>query len=175
MVYMPHNAHPKKVFTIIAIISVIIVSIWFYLNNKNIKPVSNVVPSAAYIQQNTKLEAKYISTPDTVWPPKVNTAKGKFECNETGSEVQSGGKTVKKIIDGKTYCVTGTSEGAAGSTYTTYSYSTLINGKIASISFVLRFTQCMNYPDQEQAECLTERKMFDPDGLANAVIENARL
>lgn len=176
MLHNAHTAHPKKVFIIIAIISLIIVSIWFYLNNKNVDSTINInLNPDSYIAQDTKLGTIYISTADTVWPPQVSAVKGKFECAESGEEVLVGGRTIKKVIAGKTYCITASSEGAAGSTYTTYQYKTLINGKIASINFVLRFPQCMNYDEPKQSECLAERQMFDPDGLANAIIENARL
>ncbi len=175
MLHNAHNAHPKKVFIIMAIIALFIVGTWFYLNNKNTQPLVIVAPNTVYTDQNTKLETKYINTPDSVWPPKVNAAKGKFTCTESDINAATGMRTIKKIIAGKTYCISSSSQGAAGSTYTTYQYDTLINGKVTSIIFSLRFSQCMNYVEPQQSECLQERQIFDIDGLANAIIENARL
>src|SRR3989344_3880885 len=105
------------------------------------------------------LPMKYIKAQE--WPPTTTVTDGSL----VGAD--------KKIITGTPYCVTATSEGAAGSTYTTYSYATEKNGKIITLSFVLRAVQCMNYDDQEQTECLKERAAFDVDALADRKIQSA--
>jgi hypothetical protein len=69
-------------------------------------------------------------------------------------------------IGGREYCVTKVSDGAAGSTYTQYAYATAEgNDKTKIFTFTLRFVQCMNYDDPEQAECLSERDTFYPDSF----------
>lgn len=170
-----HNVSHKKAFIVMSLIALGVVSFWFYENNNtsNVVKVDPVINN--YVQQDVRLQTSYISSPDSIWPPVVESTPGSFECTETGNQIKQGGMTSKKIISGKTYCVTLESQGAAGSTYTSYTYKTLINGKIATINFVLRFVQCANYDETQKSECLIERQMFDPDGLANAIIENARL
>jgi hypothetical protein len=118
------------------------------------------------------LSTKYITSVNP-WPPKVTFTNGNFTCNETGSEINQNGITARKIIRGKEYCVTTQSEGAAGSTYTTYTYTTSIGSKLASTSFVLRFPQCMNYDDPKQTECKNERSSFNSDILADSIITKA--
>ena len=44
------------------------------------------------------LGTKYINP--VVWPPKISVVDESFDCIETGSEINSTGKTEKKIING---------------------------------------------------------------------------
>ncbi len=104
--------------------------------------------------------SNYISAQE--WPPKITVTDGGLVC------------AAKKIINNSTYCVTAVSEGAAGSTYTTYSYATEKNGKIITLSFVIRAVQCMNYDDPQQTECLKERAAFDVDALADHILESVQ-
>ena len=103
-------------------------------------------------------------TPQT-WPPIVSVSDEPFVCEEGGSEIQASGQTVKKVLGGNTFCVTTQSEGAAGSTYTTYTYSMMKEESLLKLNFVLRFVQCYNYDDPQRTECLLEQKSFKLDNL----------
>lgn len=96
------------------------------------------------------------------WPPTITVTNGALTC------------TAKKIINNSTYCVTATNEGAAGSTYTTYSYATEKSGKVMTLSFIIRAVQCMNYDDPKQTECLKERAAFNADTLADQILRSAQ-
>lgn len=108
-----------------------------------------------------QLPTKYISTQE--WPPTISATNGTLTCS------------AKKIINNTPYCITAVNEGAAGSTYMTYSYATEKNGKIITLSFILRAVQCMNYDDPQQTECLKERAAFDVDALADRILRSAAI
>lgn len=118
------------------------------------------------------LNTNYISSVNP-WPPQVTFTDGTTSCNETGGDITQNNITAKKLIKGKMYCVTTQSEGAAGSTYTTYTYSLDMGSKTVSTSFVLRFVQCMNYDEPKQTECKNERSSFNADSLADTIIAHA--
>lgn len=107
------------------------------------------------------LPTKYISGAD--WPPTLQILEEPFSCKETGNEIAPGGKTEKRTIDGRPYCITQSSEGAAGSIYTTYTYAFLNHGKTTTFNFILRAIQCGNYDDPKKTECEKERASFNPD------------
>ena len=119
------------------------------------------------------LPMKYMKTSD-FWPPEIKLTNEKFECKEGGSAIKVNGITAKKEIAGRDYCVTTISEGAAGSTYSNYTYRTAVGSELATFSFMLRTVQCMNYDNPKQAECLTERQAYTPDFLASTLMKNMK-
>lgn len=110
---------------------------------------------------------KYISPVD--WPIKVNVYEQEYSCLEAGTEVLPAGQTKKENINGKEYCVTRESEGAAGSVYTNYAFAMPYEGKTLIMTFTSRATQCMNYDNPEQTECLNERESFDISPLIDQI------
>lgn len=112
--------------------------------------------------------ATYISTVD--WPPKAQFTHGLFTCVETGQETARTGQTAKKTINGWNYCVTKITEGAAGSTYTQYSYTTDINSNILIFTFSLRYPQCANYDYPQKTACENEENTFNIDNLVHQII-----
>ncbi|MFA5413514.1 MAG: hypothetical protein WC348_03165 [Patescibacteria group bacterium] len=114
------------------------------------------------------LTAKYISVAE--WPPTVTIAEGEFSCAETPAESSFPARVARRMVDDRVYCVAALSEGAAGSTYTTYTYTTARDGKLISLNFVLRYPQCLNYDDPKQSECAAERETFDLDGVVDRIV-----
>lgn len=104
-----------------------------------------------------QLPYQYISA--TEWPPLVEAVEGEYMC-DSGEE---------KTFGEDVYCFSMTSEGAAGSTYTTYVYS----GESKKVSFTLRFPQCLNYDEPQQGECVAEQEGFDVDALAGELLNPA--
>lgn len=112
----------------------------------------------------------YIHTVD--WPPKLQLVEGPFTCIQAGQEIDRAGKTESRVINGKDYCVTTLTEGAAGSTYTQYAYATQIGGKVAVLTFTLRqASSCSNYDDPQKSECEAERATFTIDPIIGQIIE----
>lgn len=114
-----------------------------------------------------KLPVKYIS--ETTWPPEVKVKNVPFACDPSGKEIEPGGQTELRSKEGRPYCVTKTSEGAAGSIFTEYVYAFPKNDKTAIIAFGLRFVQCRNYDEPKASECEKERADLDVDGMADRI------
>ncbi|MFA5247624.1 MAG: hypothetical protein WC415_00020 [Patescibacteria group bacterium] len=119
-----------------------------------------------------ELLTKYISVVD--WPPQVKIENKKFVCNPSGNEIQQGGQTELRLVDNRSYCVTKTSEGAAGSVYTTYTYTFSKGNQTGVINFSLRLVQCKNYDDPQMSECENERSAFDTDGTIDRVAQSMK-
>ncbi len=109
-------------------------------------------------QYPKELQATYIHTVD--WPPKAAISNAVFTCNNAG---------LVTIINGQQYCITKVSEGAAGSTYTNYSYVTQEDGKLVTLTFSLRFPQCGNYNDPQKTACENERTAFSLDSVVDRI------
>ena len=92
---------------------------------------------------------------------------GEIECDETPLESSLPLRISKKEINGQKYCIGASSEGAAGSVYTQYAYTTVIGDNVYLVQFVVRYPSCSNYPDKERKECETERENFNLDNLVD--------
>jgi len=108
------------------------------------------------------------------WPPVVTLGAGALVCNPTPMEYSISERVTQKIINNRNYCLKALSEGAAGSTYTDYKYSTEIEGKLVELAFTLRAVQCYNYDDPKQSECIKERETFDLDALVDQILSSLK-
>lgn len=124
-------------------------------------------------QYPEKFGSVYIREQD--WPPKVQVIKGPFSCTNAGDETARTGKTETKLINGRSYCVTTITEGAAGSTYTEYAYAKQMGDKTLYFTFTMRAVQCGNYDEPKKTECLVERDNFRVDNLIDGVIQTAKI
>lgn len=134
-------------------------------NNDLWKTMTDTKQGIAY-QYPDRLLTKYISA--QAWPPVV-----KLE-HRSPSPCPKDAQT----LDGRySYCLQTQTEGAAGSVYTTYTYSTgsLAPETTLTISFTLRAIQCNNYDNPQRAECLGERETFDIDGLVDRMAHSVEL
>jgi len=94
-----------------------------------------------------------------------------IECYETPSESSLPLRMSKRIVNDKKYCIGAFSEGAAGSVYTEYAYTTVVGGNVYSIQFVARYQNCDNYPEEENNKCKQERENFNLEILVDQEIE----
>lgn len=136
-------------------------------------------------QYPEKLGTKYIDTVD--WPPKIQLLKKPFTCTLGGNEIQQAGQTTEQSINGRTYCITKESEGAAGSTYTQYAYAfakdyptntpdaTKAGSETVVFTFTLRFPQCANYDDPKKTECEKERTAFTIDPIVDTMARTIKM
>lgn len=125
-------------------------------------------------QYPESLTAKYITT--AVWPPKVAfLASNQLACEETPAESSLPTRVARRLVGAKEYCVSASSEGAAGSVFTEYTYTTAWQGKIISLDFTLQYPQCYNYDEPKQSECTQERESFDLDGLVDRIVNSLKL
>ncbi len=104
------------------------------------------------------------------WPPAISSNPGQLSCEETPAEVSQMIRRVsKRTINGREYCITVNSEGAAGSVYSDYTYSFQDGENITNLQFILRFPECTNYSDTQRAQCQQEREEFDLNTLVDSV------
>ncbi len=130
-------------------------------SNKSVETEWTATGSNGYsFKYPENLGTKYINTVD--WPPVLNIQKTTFNCIESGnSENDRAGKTIKENINGKEFCITRESEGAAGSVYTSYAYAFAYENNTMIATFSLRAPQCMNYDNPQQTECINEENSFN--------------
>ncbi|MFA5024318.1 MAG: hypothetical protein WC523_05140 [Patescibacteria group bacterium] len=118
-----------------------------------------------------ELLAKYISVAE--WPPVVKIETGIFSCKTTPQEVSSMSNIVsERKVDNRTYCVNVKNEGAAGSVYSSYVYSTTKNGQIVNVSFTLQYPNCDNYDEEQRKACSGEREAFDIDSTVDHIVQS---
>ncbi|MFA5021923.1 MAG: hypothetical protein WC508_02515 [Patescibacteria group bacterium] len=124
-------------------------------------------------QYPKELLAKYISVVE--WPPVVKIATGIYSCKTTPQEVSSMSDiTSQRLVDGRTYCVNVKPEGAAGSVYASYAYTTTKNGKLVNVIFTLRYPNCNNYDEAQNKACTSEREAFDIDATVDRIVQTIK-
>lgn len=69
------------------------------------------------------------------------------------------------------YCVESRSEGAVGSIYTSYVYTSLIDDFLVSVRTTVQEVNCENYDEPQKAACKSERRDFDIDALIDSLIQ----
>lgn len=121
------------------------------------------------------LGTRYAST-QIKWPPEITIEDGdSFDCPATPMESSLSERIQSARIGERDYCIILSSEGAAGSVYTGYSYVTIINGRKITISFNLRYPNCGNYGDPQKTECESERESFDLNGIIGKIVESMKI
>lgn len=116
----------------------------------------------------------YVSTVD--WPPMVRVEKNvPFVCTVSGDLTVSAGKTELITIEGHEYCLTRSSEGAAGSVYTQYAYTFPRQSDVVTLTFSLRATQCMNYDEPRRSACTREQATFTANKVADQIAQSVQL
>lgn len=98
---------------------------------------------------------------------------GEIECDATAPESSLPLRMTKQEIAGQKYCIGAFSEGAAGSIYTEYIYTTVIDDNVYLVQFIARYPNCSNYPETERNMCERERESFDLDALVDQEIKQA--
>lgn len=129
-------------------------------------------PSGISYNYPKDLATTYIHTAD--WPPKVQVVPQAFTCTETGSEILPTGKTTKVTIGTTTYCVTQKAEGAAGSTYTQYTYALARGTQTVNFTFTLRTPQCANYDEPQKTACTTEQADFNLNSIVDRIAQTLK-
>jgi len=118
-----------------------------------------------------QLGSTYTSPVD--WPPQILLKEGPFSCVERGSG--NTGRTERLFVGTHEYCVTRSTEGAAGSIYTEYTYAFPRGERVAVLTFTIRTPQCVNYEQPQRSACEAERASFSIDALADRMAQSLRL
>jgi len=136
---------------------------------------SPVSPQGIQFQYPNPLPTTYVTAPQ--WPPVVEMTAGEFVCTEGETVELSGVPAPQKqqMIGDREYCVVATSEGAAGSVFTTYRYTTQQGDFLPQVTFTLRTPQCLNYDEPQQNACTSEQAGFDADGLVDRIVSSIKV
>lgn len=116
------------------------------------------------------LGTQYISFVD--WPPTLRILPQPFACTPAGNGIDRGGKTERRTVEGRVYCVTQIDEGAAGSVYSQYAYVFPRGTSTATLTFTLRTPECGNYDESERLACENERDAFKLDPLIDTIAQS---
>lgn len=95
------------------------------------------------------------------WAPIVKVADKPYVCNVGGSQTQSSGQTSLIKINNNEYCAHTLVQGAAGSTYTEYTYSRPLGNKTETLNFTIQAVQCMNYDEPSRSTCKDKQSNYD--------------
>lgn len=143
------------------------------INNQENELWKNYNDNGISFQYPEKLITKYIFTQE--WPPTVKIESGNFSCVETPQEKSSMLEiTSQRLVDNRIYCVNVKNEGAAGSVYSSYVYTTPKEGKLVSVSFILRYPNCTNYDEEQSRACTSEREAFDIDATVDRIVQTIK-
>ncbi|HBK35280.1 MAG: hypothetical protein UU08_C0009G0034 [Candidatus Uhrbacteria bacterium GW2011_GWE2_40_58] len=124
-------------------------------------------------QYPKELLAKYISVVD--WPPIVKIETGTYSCKTTPQEMGSiSDITSQRLVDDRTYCVNVKHEGAAGSVYSSYTYTTTKSDDLVKVSFTLQYPNCINYDEAQSKTCINERETFDLDSTIDRIVQTIK-
>lgn len=109
--------------------------------------------------------------------PMLNMFHTTFSCPTLTEDFHIYSEQIQKTMGDKVYCVSVSSEGAAGSVFKTYTYSTELNGELLSINFTAQFPQCLNYDNPQQGQCLIEQPKFevDLDNVVATIVKSLKL
>ncbi|MFA6307709.1 MAG: hypothetical protein WCS88_04625 [Patescibacteria group bacterium] len=121
-------------------------------------------------QYPEKLTTQYIFVHE--WPPVVEITTETYYCKITPQEVSGVSEiTSQRMVDDRIYCVNVKHEGAAGSVYSSYIYTTARNNELVKISFTLRYPNCNNYYGEQNMICSSEREAFDMDAIVDRIVQ----
>ena len=79
----------------------------------------------------------YVRDAKFPWPPRIIIRNENFTCAAKSLSPSNHITVTPKNVNGHTYCVSRSTEGAAGSTYETYNYTTMVAGKSVTASFIM--------------------------------------
>ncbi len=121
-----------------------------------------------------ELQTKYVSLAE--WPPRFVNSVTPIKCElDEQTQAMSGATSSTETINGNTYCVWATSEGAAGSIYINYQLIYPQDSQYFTMSFTLRYPQCENYPGDEVTACHNEQANFPLNTLIDEIAQSAHL
>ncbi len=153
--------------------------IWTITENNDSEPDNDLWTTITNDQDITfqypkELLAKYVSVVD--WPPLIKMETGTYSCETTPQELSSMSDiTSERLVDNRTYCVNIKNEGAAGSVYSSYTYTTAKGGKLVKVSFTLQYPDCNNYDEKQRNDCTSEREAFDIDSIVDRIIQAIKI
>ncbi|MDD4476934.1 MAG: hypothetical protein PHY40_02130 [Patescibacteria group bacterium] len=153
-------------------------TIWTIAENNNSESGNNLWTTTTNdqgitFQYPTELLTKYVSVEE--WPPVITIETGTYSCKTTPQEISSMSDiTLQRVVDDRTYCVNVKHEGATGSVYSSYTYTTTKSDKLVKVSFTLQYPNCNNYVEEQRKVCTSEREAFDIDSTVDRIVQTIK-
>ncbi|MCX6752819.1 MAG: hypothetical protein NTW62_00525 [Candidatus Nomurabacteria bacterium] len=97
------------------------------------------------------------------WPPVIQTSSVVYSCAPSTGTGDVPTVVTQKIINGKNYCITNFTEGAAGSVYSESTYTVANNTGTKTTHFILHWPNCGVYGgpgDPTYTQCNTNQTNF---------------
>ncbi|NCB20603.1 MAG: hypothetical protein EOM88_01595 [Clostridia bacterium] len=91
-------------------------------------------------------------------------------CQELDDPAVIGHMKRSAVLNDRLYCIESQSEGAAGSVYTDYNYTTLINNYLITIKTTVQEVNCQNFDNPQKKACEAERKSLNLDELIDSLL-----
>ncbi len=152
--------------------------------------VGDYVPSSeetadGWILSNPLVNGQQFSYPKTLGryislqpaTPTVKLLVEEYSC-KTGTSKNDGMimTTIEKKINSKTYCISTSSEGAAGHTYKNFEYTSKeASDFLGHANFTLSYPNCGNYGEDEEAVCRKDQKSLNIDAMADRMVNSIRM
>ncbi len=103
------------------------------------------------------------------YPSGFSLSDSTVSCRETDDHPNR--ELIEKTIEGRQYCLQISSEGTAGSTYTTYTYATVRKTSLLTVGVTLRFPRCDVYSEPQRLQCKREQEEMNVDKLVNSLVD----
>lgn len=151
---------------VLIIIAVLAVGGIAYYAGKSPIPAPQNTPATTTVSMT--LPIPYISA-QSGWPPVIKNSEAAYSC-VTGSYGPI--QILEGPINGKKYCIKIIEDGAAGSIYHTYTYTTANgNSTTKETVFTLRYVQCGNYSEPQQTECKKAQLNFFLNAFVDSLMK----
>lgn len=172
------NTSGRRAFFLIALlIAALLIGGWFLYAHRSVPeapvPPPSTLPegwqehtddaSGVSFDYPSDIGGTYFTATD--WPPSLQVLSQPYSCNPAGAVTDRAGLTEERTVNGTEFCVTKSSEGAAGSVYVMYAYAFPYASDTAIFTFGTRFPQCANYDKPQRVACEKEQASFNPDTL----------
>jgi hypothetical protein len=158
---------------------------YYTVKSSNTPPKDIVEDNFPQVNQNTNVSNNSITTPivsttlptpyisaQSSWPPVIQNPSTTYSCDVGKGNSDMDERTIQKVINGKTYCIYSNSDGAAGSIYYSYTYTTAGSSSvdIKTTSFTLRYVNCGVYSDPQMTQCKTAQSGFNLDTIVDSLM-----
>lgn len=180
----------KIIYIIVAVITFLLLGNWYYAahmpvaeevvndesqDTKDKNLISAVdTKSGISFSYPEELGSSYVSTAD--WPPRFINSYDPIKCElDEQTQAMSGSTSSNQTVNGNTYCIWETEDGAAGSEYSTYQIIYPKDGQYIMMSFTVQYPRCDNYPAEKIADCKKEQADFPLTVAIDAIAQSAKI
>lgn len=145
------------------------------------KPIASVTPQSTTVQTQPMTTTPTPVTPPAPisttlpsdvrdglnsWPPVITNSTNTYSCTPTALHGDGNNQTIETVVNGRTYCVSTSSDGYAGGAGITYTYTTPATNGIGTetTTFTLLYTDCGVYGDTtspQYNQCKTNETTFN--------------